>query len=68
MSYFFEYLFIHGGEDDLETQDDATVIIPNEWFDQVIHSFIAQCAKPFSLDFLMDFLGKLVVFSRRLFQ
>ena len=27
------YLLIHGGNDDLETQDDATVRIPKEYLD-----------------------------------
>ena len=52
----------------METQDDATFIIPNEWLGQVIHPFIAQCAKPISLDLSMNFLGKLVVFSKMFFQ
>ena len=53
---------------DWETQENATVIFPTEWLDQVIHPFIAKCAKPILLDFFSNFQGKLVVISKRLFQ
>ena len=50
MSYFFNiYLLIHGGEGNLEMQDDGTVGIPNEHPVQIIHPFIARCAKPILL-------------------
>ena len=43
------YLLIHGGKDNLQMQDDARFGIPDERPVQIIHPFIARCAKPISL-------------------
>ena len=59
MSYFLKIcLFIHGGKDDIETQDDATVRMPKECLDFSYSSIYCTVCKNNFARFFKEFSKK----------